>query len=265
MVIVMEDPPPPYEEVVSGGRDRGRGGAVPPITPRVLPTHTRLMPLDFNLYGGTAGPFTPSDLYFMGPHQIDRQFALTIHHNSFAQIPNPFITLHDGLTTQDPAIGTATNAWTKGQAKFEDKFIITAPPLSGSSLPPVQEPLEAVRKGTYWHPVVNLRYSVPVAPAAAAAGGSGGGSERQEFEWQDSASREVSALGGDSRGWRLVAVADDSETLAVCARNGGSLTKFLRFSFRGKGRAASHYGRTWEVMAVLTGLATWIRMLEAKS
>ncbi|KAI1199063.1 hypothetical protein F5X97DRAFT_333003 [Nemania serpens] len=219
------------------------------------------MPLDFNLYGGTAGPFTPSVLYFMGPHQMDRQFALTIHHNSLARLPKPFIILHDGLTAQDPAIGTVTNAWTKGHTKFYDKFVITAPPLTGSGPPPIRETLQVVRKGTYWHPVINLRYAVQVAPPAA--GGDGGGvHERQEFEWQDSTSREVTGLGGDSRGWRLVAVGDESETLGVCARNGGSLTKFLRFSFRGKGRAASHYGRTWEVMAVLTGIATWIRMLE---
>ncbi|KAI1191743.1 hypothetical protein F5B17DRAFT_426367 [Nemania serpens] len=261
----MEDPPPPYEEVVSGSYDES-GGAVPSL----IPFPARLMPLDFNIYGGTEGPFTPSDLYFMGPHQMDRQFALTIYHNSFARIPEPFITLHDGLTTRDPPIGTATNAWTKGggQAKFLDRFVVTAPPLAGGDgLPPVREPLEVVRKGTYWHPVINLRYSVPVAAPAAVGGGGGGGSgdERQEFEWQDSTSREVTGLGGDARGWRLVAVADESETLAVCARNGGSLTKYFLFSFRGKGRAAGYYGRTWEVTAVITGLATWIRMLELQS
>ncbi|KAI1293907.1 hypothetical protein F5Y03DRAFT_387859 [Xylaria venustula] len=216
------------------------------------------MPLDFNIYGGTAGPLTPSDLYFIGPHQTDRQFALTIHQNSFAQIPRPFLILHDGLTAQDQGIGTATNAWTKGQSKFDDKFIITV--LGSHILLPVQESLEVSRRGTYWHPVITLRYSVPVAPTAA--GGSCGRNERQEFEWQESTSREVTSLGGDSRGWRLVAMADESETLAVCARNGGSLTKYLRFSFRGKGRAADYFGPTWEVMAVLTGLTTWNRMLE---
>ncbi|KAI1119471.1 hypothetical protein F5Y14DRAFT_4416 [Nemania sp. NC0429] len=258
----MEDPPPPpYEEVVRGG-----GGAVAPI---IAPgTQTRLMPLDFNVYGGTAGPFTPSTLYFMGPHQTDKQFALTIHHNSFAQIPRPFIILHDGLTAQDPPVGTATNVWTKGQKRFYDRFVIAAPALADdATLPPVREPLEMVRKGTYWHPIMNMRYSVQVAPAAVSGGGGGGGGggdERQEFEWQESGSREVSGLGGDSRGWRLVAVADESETLAVCACNGGSLTKFLRFSFRGRGRAAGHFGRTWEVMAVLTGLATWVRSNDLK-
>ncbi|KAI0967324.1 hypothetical protein F4678DRAFT_249151 [Xylaria arbuscula] len=254
----MEDAPPPYGEVVSGP-EVPYGGPVRPLPPP--PTPARLMPLDFNIYGGTAGPLTPSDLYFMGPHQTDRQFALTIHQNSFAQIPRPFLILHDGLTAQDRAIGTATNAWIKGQDKFHDKFTITAPPLTSSGfLPPVQESLEVARRGTYWHPVITLRYSVQVAPTAAS--GSGGGNERQEFEWQESTCREVTSLGGDSRGWRLVAVAEESETLAVCARNGGSLTKYLRFSFRGKGRAADHFGPTWEVMAVLTGLTTWNRMLE---
>ncbi|KAI1126432.1 hypothetical protein F5Y10DRAFT_244747 [Nemania abortiva] len=255
-----ETPPPSYEEVVSGEYDRGGSGAAPTVTPEIPPTPARLMPLDFNVYGGTEGPFTPSDLHFMGPHQTDRQFALTIYSNSFAQVPNPFIILHDGLTTRDPAIGTVTNTWTKGQKEFYDRYIITAPPLAGSSSARVQEPLEVARKGTYWHPIINLRYSVQVA--AAAAGGISGGNERQEFEWQESSSREVYSLGGDTKGWRLVAVADESETLAVCARNGGSLTKYFRFSFIGKGRAANYYGRTWEVMAVLTGLATWNRRLE---
>ncbi|KAI1350924.1 hypothetical protein F5Y01DRAFT_284730 [Xylaria sp. FL0043] len=241
----MEDAPPPYEEAVSEPSTLFRAPA-------------RLMPLDFNIYCGPEGPFTASDLYFMGPHQTERQFALTIHRNSLAQIPRPFLILHDGLAVQDQAIGTATNTWAKGQKKFWDKFIIT---LTGSNLlPSVQESLEVVRKGTYWHPIVNLRYSVQVAPTAA-----GGGTERQEFEWQESTSEEVTGLGGDSRGWRLVALADESETLAVCARNGGSLTKYLRFSFGGKGRAADHFGPAWEVMAVLTGLTTWHRDLELRN
>ncbi|GAW21432.1 hypothetical protein ANO14919_109510 [Xylariales sp. No.14919] len=254
----MEDAPPPYGEVVSGKHDSG-GAPPPPGRPGTPPTLARLMPLDFNVYCGPAGPLSRSDLYFMGPHRIDRQFALTIHQNSFAQIPRPFLILHDGLTAQDPAIGIVTNAW-NGRDKFCDKFIIDAPPRADSGLPPVQESLKAAYTGTFWHPIVNLRYSVRVAPTAA--GGSGGGDERQEFEWQESTSGEVSSLGGDSRGWRLVALADESETLAVCARNGGGLTRYLRFSFMGKGRAADHFGPTWEIMAVLTGLTTWNRLLE---
>ncbi|KAI0107266.1 hypothetical protein GGR51DRAFT_516841 [Nemania sp. FL0031] len=250
----MDDTPPPsYEEAMSGEHDRGGGG----VQPGIVPNPTRLMPLDFNVYYGKA-----SGVYFMGPHQMARQFALEIHAHSLAKIPNPIIVLHDGLTGRDPAIGTATNAWVKGMKKFYDRYTITAPPLTGPISPPIKEPLVAIYKGTYWHPVICLRYSVPVT-ATAAAGGNG--NERQEFEWQECSSREVYSLGGDQRGWRLVAVANESETLAVCARNGGSLTKFLRFSFIGKGRAADYYGRTWEVMAVLTGLTTWNRMLEIQA
>ncbi|KAI0878111.1 hypothetical protein GGS24DRAFT_487427 [Hypoxylon argillaceum] len=220
---------------------------------------TRLMPLDFNIYSESA---TSGDVYFMGPHQKDRQFALTFHSNSFAQIPNPFLILHDGLTRQDRAIGTATNAWVKGHQKFFDEFIITAPPLAGAGSPLVQEPLVAVHKGTYWRPVTVMRYSVQVAAAAARNSSSGGESERQEFEWQECNSGEALGLPVGTLGWRLVALADDSETLAVCVRHSGSLTKFLRFAFKGKGRTAGHYGLTWEVMAILTGLTTWSRMLE---
>ncbi|KAI0206583.1 hypothetical protein F4808DRAFT_466603 [Astrocystis sublimbata] len=238
----MEDAPPPYEEVVSGS-----------ATPFQPPTRQpRLMPLDFNIYCG-EGPFSSSDLYYMGPHQAERQFALTLRRNTFAQCPKPFLILHDGVTVHDPAIGTSTNAWTKGQAKFHDKFTIA---LTGSSLfPSVQESLEAVHGGSYWHPVTNMQYSVQVAPTAA-----GGRNERQRFEWQENTSRE--ALGGDSRGWRLVSLADESKTLALCARNQGSLTKYFRFSFRGKGRAVNYFGPAWEVMAVLTALTIWQREID---
>jgi hypothetical protein len=218
----------------------------------------RLMPLDFNIYSESA---TCSDVYYMGPHQQDRQFALTYAHNSFSYpIPKTFLIIHDGLTKRDPAIGTSTNAWVKGCAEYYDDYIITAPSTSdvSSGSQPVKERLVAVHKGTYWHPVVTMRYSVPGVAAAAAVGGSGDGSGKQEFEWQESRCREVLSLGGESRGWRLIALADESEILAVMAPNGNSLTKFLRFSFIGRGRMTD-YGTTWEVMAVLTGLTTWNR------
>jgi hypothetical protein len=240
---IMEDaPPPPYEEV---------GTDVPPTFA------ARLMPLDFNVYSESA---MLGDVYYMGPHQQDRQYALTNLINSVAEIPKPFLVLHDGLARRDPAIGASTNAWVKGTREFYDDYIVTAPPLAGRGLPPIEERLVVVTKGTYWRPVILLRYSVPVARPAATASGVAG--ERQEFEWQECSSREVMMLGGESRGWRLVALADESETLAVMAPNGGSLTKFLRFSFKGKGRMANHYGTTWEVMAVLTGLTTWHRRVE---
>lgn len=217
----------------------------------------RLMPLAFNVYSESA---TSGAVYYMGPHQKDRQYALTIE-KSLGGASQPFLILHDGLLKEDPAMGSVRNAWTKGATHLFDQYVISAPILDGSQA--VEERLFSVDKGTELHPVIMMRYSAPVTAAAAvpAGGDVGAGFEMREFEWQESSCREVTRLGGESRGWRLVAVADESETLAVCAPNGNSLTKFLRFSFLGKGKTTD-FGSTWEVMAVLTGLTTWNRKVE---
>ncbi|CAH0050436.1 unnamed protein product [Clonostachys solani] len=228
----MSDPPPPYEDIATeqnnnGSSKRGHASA------------------------------TSGDVYYMGPHQKDRQFALTIHPNSLATTPNPSIILHDGLTTRNPAIGTSRNTWVSGSDRLFEEFIIAVSPLGGSQ--PAEERLLTVDEGTYWHPVIRLRYSLPATQAMAGAH-SVDDIQRQEFEWQESSSREVQSLGGKDSGWRLVNLSNVNETLAICVPNGHSLTKFLRFSFRGKGRTGSHYSPTWEVMAILTGLTTWERM-----
>lgn len=232
-------------------REDTRGGGEPPVTTTLPPRYTaaRFIPLDFNVYTESA---ISTDFYYIGPHQKDRLFALTNYGNSFTPTPRPFLILHDGLTRRDPAIGTATNATAQGLPKCLDKFLITAPSFAGSSSPPVQEPLVVVNKGEKWRRVFALRYSVQVP--VPATNSNSGGTERQEFEWQE--------IGKGSRGWRLVALADESETLAVCIPTGGSLTKFLRFSFMGKGRTSDHYGVTWEVMAILTGFTTWNRRVD---
>ncbi|VUC27753.1 unnamed protein product [Clonostachys rosea] len=250
----MSDAPPPYEAIATGQNDVGnsnRGQDIATARPTV-PT-ARLMPLDFNIYSASA---ISGGVYYLGPHQIDRQFALTIHGNSLAVAPKPSIILHDGLTTRDPAIGTSRNAWVSGRNRRFDEYIINVSPLGGSQS--AEERLVTVNEGTYWRHAIRLRYSLPDSQAAVGAHGVDD-NRRQEFEWQQSSSREVQSLGGKDSGWRLVNLADLNETLAICVPIGHSLTKFLRFSFRGKGRTGNHYSPTWEVMAVLTGLTTWDR------
>ncbi|CAG9952634.1 unnamed protein product [Clonostachys rosea f. rosea IK726] len=255
----MSDPGPRplYEEIATGQNNSGssnRGQNVHVATAGPVVPAARLIPLDFNIYSASA---TSGDVYYMGPHQKDRQFALTIHPNSLAAAPKPSIILHDGLITRDPAIGTSRNAWVSGSDRRFDEFIVTVSPLGGSQ--PAEERLVTVDEGTYWRPVIRLRYSLLVAQAMAAAHGADD-TPRQQFEWHQSSSREVQSLGGRDSGWRLVNLANVDETLAICVPNGHSLTKFLRFSFRGKGRTGSHFSPTWEVMAILTGLTTWERM-----
>lgn len=273
MAMGDSTPPPPYSDVTAAEPHAWSSAELPQAPadgaawlPAIETPAARRLPLEFNVYSESA---TSGAVYYMGPHRKDRQFALTLHQYSMAEQPRPFLILHDGLSRLDPAIGTSTNAWVEGLADFYDAFALTVSPLiTGARLPgaaagrapPVEEPLVAVIKGTRWHPVTLMRYSVLVKGTAAA-----GGCERQEFEWQESSANEVLSLGGKPLGWRLVAVANQSETLAVCALNGGSLTKFLKFSFRGRGRATESFGPTWEVMAVLTGLTTWQRRGEIMS
>ncbi|KAH8879242.1 hypothetical protein GQ53DRAFT_45046 [Thozetella sp. PMI_491] len=231
-----EVPPPSYEEAVgqlSGDGARGAPAGSPPVVPP--PFAARAMPLDFNVYSESA---TSSAVYYMGPHKVAPQFALTMRYNSLARDAKPFIIVHDGLTLRDRPLATSTNV---SAGRHWDKFVITVPLLGAQS---TEYTLVAVDQGTYWRPKTSMRYSVEVAFH---------GGERQEFQWQE--------IGRPADGWKLVTVGEDSQSLAICLPHGSSLTKFLKVSFQGRGRTID-YGPTWEVMAVITALTTWCRLTE---
>ncbi|KAH8901447.1 hypothetical protein GQ53DRAFT_740365 [Thozetella sp. PMI_491] len=240
-------PPPSYDEAVAQRGGPGEMGTANFLRPSGIATISipRLMPLDFNIYSESA---TSGEVYFIGPHQVDRQFALTFNDNSRYNKSKPIVTLHDGLTPREPAIASATNVSPSHKEPW-DEFAITST-ISGLQ---AVELMTRIDKGsTFWHAFFNFRYAVET-------GASGG--TRKEFEWQESGSAEVQRLGGEPQGWRLIELGSESETLAVWTQNSNSWTKHFRFAFRGRGRIAE-YGPRWEVMAILTAVTVWRRGIE---
>lgn len=195
--------------------------------------------------------------------------------------------------------GTSGGEETLGTG-FWDAFAISVMAYDGDvSGLLVTETLRAVHVGTKFEPRALLRFSMDAASAYApdsseltrgrqrrkSSSGSGGSNEqgateasgavvvalpRQEFEWYE-AFTPVPGPGYEpqSEGWklaRLVSLSNGSkkrgEPLAVCVPNSRSRNKALRFEFVGKGKIAGKYGVSWELMAIMTGLAVCHRLAE---
>lgn len=168
----------------------------------------------------------------------------------------PDVVLHDGISLKDPTYSSF-------------RTVEASPRTWKVRLPPSDaEPevsLETVSAGSDWR-----AHKRPVIKFSVITDVSG---NRENFEWRSSNNDNISALlGGQSLGWKLVRITQDTSTdripappgawprtkngaeiVAVFSSSGPESRSAWQFSFIGNG-ANSILGEQWEVMAVTTSL-----------
>jgi hypothetical protein len=152
--------------------------------------------------------------------------------------------IHSGPTADAPPLASACNS-----GKVGSHTAITLPALE-PGMPPIQGEFEmgSWRKDVY-------SFEVPI--------GTGLKRSIERFEWRRSSRDEVRALGEQGHGWKLLRPSGGDEILAVWADASLSMSKAARFQFM-NAEATSALGEAWALMAVLTFVRLWQKMMQRK-
>ncbi|OHE95029.1 hypothetical protein CORC01_09686 [Colletotrichum orchidophilum] len=246
-----DEAPPPYEE-----KPRTNPAPPPRVSPGPGPSSgpqvARQFPPAFNVYSQSF-----SRTMLLGEHQHQPFYGLSIHSGLSSSPP---IVLHSGPSDNFPPLASVE------YHSFSSRMSITLPPAPTRT--PGGAPIIELESKTDF-PSSSYIFAIGVGPNC----------ERlEQFEWRTSSGEAIAALGGRSRGWKLVRLAqsvpqnagpgafrggDGNEIVAVWTDAGMSMTKEAKFAFVGSG-LTGELGERWAIMAVISGLAIFERQRQRR-
>jgi len=256
--------PPPYSETdtnaynsnlypVSGSSQQYNTHESLPGVGQLSGAHSKFPPA---LNGYIQKVFTTT--LHLGPTKDSPLYAVRMH-TGFTR--NPELVMHDGPSDSHPILATANRVsmWKPSRSA------LTIPARDGVAHDEASQRIEMIMHTSLKSMTYTFEADVGV----------GKETQRERFEWRSSHGAEIRELDGYRWGWKLVRVSerlpggggsratravgsasDGSEVVAVWAHNGLSMTKALKFQFRGSALTGI-LGDCWATLALISAVRIW--------
>ncbi|KAI0395568.1 hypothetical protein F5Y17DRAFT_422820 [Xylariaceae sp. FL0594] len=202
----------------------------------------------------------------LGPTKDSPLYAVRMH---TGMTKNPEQVMHDGPSDKYPVLATANRVsmWKPSRTA------LTIAARDGVTHDEASECVEMEAHTSF--KTKTFTFEADVGP--------GKETHRERFEWRPSHGAEIRELDGYKWGWKLVRVSnavaggggsratraagsasDGSEVVAVWAHNGMSMTKALKFQFRGSALTGI-LGDRWATLAIISAVRIWWLEMQSAS